>query len=168
MNLDEYRICRADGVYRWFHVRTLPLRDTEGRIVRWYALHTDIDDRKRVEEALCASEQNFRLIVDSVPGFVNTRTAKGELEFVNQQILDCFGKSQEELKGWATSDVVHPDDLPRTIAAVTNSIETGQPYDIEHRCRRADGVYRWFQSRGLPARDREGRIYPLVFSAYGY
>jgi PAS domain S-box-containing protein len=55
----EYRIRRADGVYRWFNVRALPLRDTEGPIIRWYALHTDIDDRKRVEEALRASELNF-------------------------------------------------------------------------------------------------------------
>ena len=48
----EYRIRRADGVYRWFHVRSLPWRDTEGRIIRWYTLRTDIDDRKRAEERL--------------------------------------------------------------------------------------------------------------------
>jgi formate hydrogenlyase transcriptional activator len=154
----EYRIRRADGIYRWFNVRALPWRDTEGRIIRWYALHTDIDDRKRVEEVLRASELNLCLVVDSIPGLVNTMTAEGENEFVSQQVLDYFGKSHEELKSWATSDAVHPDDLPRVIAAFTSSIETGQPYDTEHRIRRADGVYRWFQVRALPLRDTEGRI----------
>jgi len=154
----EYRIRRADGVYRWFNVRSLPWRDTEGRIIRWYTLRTDIDDRKRIEEALRASELNLGLVVDSIPGLVNTMTAEGENELVNQQVLAYFGRSPEELNSWATSDLIHPDDLPRVIAAFTSSIETGHPYDIEHRIRRADGVYRWFQVRALPLRDTEGRI----------
>src|SRR6266849_5412331 len=155
---NEYRIRRADGVYRWFQGRSLPLRDSEGRIIRWYSLITDIDDRKRAQEALRASELSFRLIVDSIPGLVTTRTADGKVEFVNQQTLEYFGKTPEELESWATNDVVHPDDLPYVIAAYTNAIETETPYDHVHRCRCADGVYRWFHSRGLPARDAEGRI----------
>src|SRR5216683_1470043 len=154
----EYRIRRADGVYRWFHVRSLPWRDTEGRIIRWYTLRTDIDDRKRAEEALRASELNFRMIVDSIPGLVCTMNAAGEVELLNRQVLEYFGKTIEELKNWSTSDAVHPDDLPQVIAAFTHSVETGNPYDIEHRCRRADGVYRWFQVRALPVRDTEGRV----------
>src|SRR6266403_2023305 len=47
-----YRIRRADGVYRWFQVRALPVRDTAGRIMRWYCLHTDIDQRKQAEDRL--------------------------------------------------------------------------------------------------------------------
>jgi PAS domain S-box-containing protein len=154
----EHRIRRADGVYRWFHVRALPLRGTEGRIIRWYVLSTDIDDRKRVEEALRASEHNLRQVVDSIPGLVCTMNAAGEVQLLNRQVLEYFGKTTEEMKNWATSDAVHPDDRPRVIAAFTNSVETGDPYDIEHRCRRADGVYRWFQVRALPVRDMEGRI----------
>src|SRR5882672_5352217 len=48
----ECRFCRADGVFRWFRVRAIPERDAEGRIVRWYCLHTDIDDRKQAEDRL--------------------------------------------------------------------------------------------------------------------
>jgi formate hydrogenlyase transcriptional activator len=154
----EIRIRRADGAYRWFQVRNHPLRDTEGHVLSWYVLLTDIDDRKHAEEALRASEVNLGLVVGSIPGLVNTMTAEGENEFVNQQVLEYFGKSHEELNSWATSDLVHPDDLPRVIAAFTSSIETGQPYDTEHRLRRADGVYRWFQVRARPLRDTAGRI----------
>jgi formate hydrogenlyase transcriptional activator len=161
----ELRQRRADGVYRWFQSRALPARDTEGRITCWYMLLTDIDDRKRAEDALRSNEQSLRLIVDSIPGFVSTATAAGELELVNRQVLEYFGRTVEELKNWETSDAIHPADLPRMIDAYRRAIETGQPLDVENRSRRADGVYRWFHVRGRPQRDAEGRIvrwYTLV------
>jgi PAS domain S-box-containing protein len=123
----------------------------------------NFDASQQAKEDLRANELNFRLIVDTIPGLVTTRTAEGKVEFVNQQTLECFGKTPEELESWATNDVVHPDDLPQVIAAYTRAIETGTPYDHEHRCRCADGVYRWFHSRGLPARDKEGRIIRWYF-----
>jgi formate hydrogenlyase transcriptional activator len=48
----EWRLRGKDGQYRWFLVRYHPLRDEEGRILRWYASGTDIDDRKRAEESM--------------------------------------------------------------------------------------------------------------------
>src|SRR3989454_7203985 len=161
----ELRQRRADGVYRWFQSRALPAHDTDGRINRWYMLLTDIDDRKRAEDALRLSEQGLRQIVDSIPGFVATLNAQGEVELVNRQVLEYFGKSTEELKNWATSDAVHPDDLPLLVAAWKRGIETGQPIVSEHRSRRFDGAYSWCLLRGHPQRDAEGRIvrwYTLV------
>ncbi len=49
---DEMRLRRADGEYRWFLVRTAPLFDEQGHILKWYGTSTDIEDRKRAEEAL--------------------------------------------------------------------------------------------------------------------
>jgi formate hydrogenlyase transcriptional activator len=89
---------------------------------------------------------------------VFTLSVAGEVELFNRQVLEYTGKTGEELKNWTTSDTVHPDDLPRAIDAWRRWLETGQPLDLELRQRRADGVYRWFQSRALPARDTEGRI----------
>jgi PAS domain S-box-containing protein len=154
----EFRQRRADGVYRWFQSRALPARDAEGRITCWYMLLTDIDDRKRTEDALRSNEQSLRLTVDSIPGFVSTMSAAGEAEFVSRQVLEYFGKSFEELKNWGANDTLHPDDRPRMIDAWSRAIETGQPFDFESRRRRADGVYRWFHLRSRPQRDAEGRI----------
>ena len=154
----EQRVRRFDNIYRWFRTNAQPFRDRDGRVIRWYGVATDIDDSKRAEEALRASELNFRVIIDSIPGLVHTLTAAGELEFVNQQNLDYFGKTLEELKSWASSDVFHPEDLPRAIDSWKHTLESGQPAEIECRLRRADGVYRWFQLRCLPLRDSEGRI----------
>jgi formate hydrogenlyase transcriptional activator len=154
----EQRVRRFDNIYRWFRTNAQPFRDRDGRVIRWYGVATDIDDSKRAEEALRASELNFRVIIDSIPGLVHTLTAAGELEFVNQQNLDYFGKTLEELKSWASSDVFHPEDLPRAIDSWKHTLESGQPAEIECRLRRADGVYRWFQLRCLPLRDSDGRI----------
>jgi formate hydrogenlyase transcriptional activator len=123
----------------------------------------NFDALQHAEGALRASEQSFRLIVDSIPGLVNTTTAEGEFEFVSQQCLDYFGTTLEELKaqeskGWTTSNIVHPDDFPRMLATWRRSVETGHPYESEYRVRRADGVYCWFHVRSLPWRDAEGRI----------
>jgi len=102
------------------------------------------------------SEQSFRLIVDSIPGLVCTMAPGGEVEFVNQQLLDYTGKTREELSDWRP--LMHPDDRERVMFQWTGSIQTGNAYEIEHRIRRADGVYRWFQVRGRPLLDTEGRI----------
>jgi PAS domain S-box-containing protein len=154
----ERRVRRNDGQYRWFLIQYNPLRDQRGEVIRWYAAGTDIDDRKRAEDALRSNEESLRLTIDSIPGFVSTANAAGELEFLSRQVLEYFGKTTEELKKWAISDAHHPDDLLRVIDAYRRAIETGEPLDVETRNRRADGVYRWFHVRGRPQRDADGRI----------
>src|SRR5580658_10125513 len=154
----ERLIRRFDGEYRRHMFRAEPLMDEHGNVVRWYGAITDIEDRKRAEDSLRSSEQNFRLIVNSMPGLVSTLTASGEIEFVNKQTLEYLGKPLYELKNWAVSDAVYPDDLPDVIATLKTSIETGQPTDVELRLRRADGKYRWFLLRRLPQYDNHGHI----------
>jgi PAS domain S-box-containing protein len=154
----EARIRRFDACYRWFLIRGNPLRDESGNILKWYGTCVDIEDRKLGEEALRARELSWRQIVDSIPGLVATMGPMGEVEFLNRQTLEYFGRTNEELKDWSLIGAVHPDDLPGVIAARQKCIETGQIYEVEHRCRRADGIYRWFQVRGLPVRNEEGTI----------
>jgi PAS domain S-box-containing protein len=154
----EARLRRFDGAYRWFLFRANPLRDESGKIVRWYGANTDIEDRKRAEELLRARELSWRQIVDNIPGLVATMSPLGDVEFLNKPTLEYFGKTNEELKDWSLIGAVHPDDLPAVIEARKTSLELGQIYEVEHRCRRADGVYRWFQVRGIPVRDAEGNI----------
>ena len=119
----------------------------------------DLAERlKRAEEELSALKINFQLIVDSIPVPVAVTSSSGEVEALNKATLEYFGRTFEELKGWKSSDVVHPDDLERTIAAQTAAHQTGSAYNVESRHRRADGVYRWFNVLGLPLRDTEGTI----------
>jgi formate hydrogenlyase transcriptional activator len=154
----ELRIRRADGAYRWFHARSLPLRDSAGRVVRWYSLFTDIEDRKRAEEALRTSEQSLRLLVESIPGFVFVTSADGRLEYVNQRILDYSGKDLRDFAGLQWDRMIHPTDLPVAIASWVENVAAGLPHEAEWRFLGADGAYRWFHNRVEPLLDGEGRV----------
>jgi PAS domain S-box-containing protein len=154
----EARLRRLDGVYRWFLFRFCPLADRSGQAVKWCGIISDIDDRKRTEDDLRIRNGEFRSIADNIPALIALMKPNGEVETVNRQTREYFGATLEELIHWASADAVHPEDLPRVIAAWSRSVATEEPYDIEHRVRRADGVYRWFHLRGLPARDSEGRV----------
>ena len=72
------RLRRADGEYRWHQVRAQPLRDREGRIVQWYGLSIDIDDRKRAEQALQEEHERLRQL-ESDLAHMNRRSMIGEL-----------------------------------------------------------------------------------------
>ena len=121
-------------------------------------LRKELAEHKRAEEALREGELNFNLIVDSIPAPVAVTSPSGEVEALNQPTLEYFGRTFEELKGWKSSDVVHPDDLQRTVAAQMEAHQKGTAYNVESRHRRADGTYRWFNVLGLPLRDAQGRI----------
>src|SRR5262249_50542890 len=82
----------------------------------------------------------------------------GAREHVNRRVLEYFGRTLDQPNHWGPPAAVHPTDLPLVIAAWQHAVETGEPYEFEHRIRRFDGEYRWFQSRGLPLRDGDGRI----------
>ena len=153
----EARLRRFDGEYRWFELRACPLRDASGQ-VKWCGVNTDIEDRRTTEEGLRAIERRFRLVVDGLPAVVTLMTPEGELEDANRHMLEYFGATLEQLKARPTTESFHPDDRPEVDARWRRSVETGDPYDFEARLRRADGVYRWFHTRGFPLRDTAGRV----------
>jgi PAS domain S-box-containing protein len=168
----NFRVGNAQGGYRSFTSRAEPLRASDGTLLYWIGINFDIEERKQAEfylaegqrlqeeltQALRKSEEALRLVVNGIGALVATYTAGGELEYVNQQLLDFFGKTLEELKDWRNNETIHPDDLDRIAAAWTDSLTTGCPYDDVHRYRRSDGAYRWFSSCARPSRDGEGRV----------
>ena len=155
----QARIRRFDGAYRRFLVRARPITNPSGEIVKWSAMTTDVEDQQpAAEEALRIGESRFRTIADSIPAQIAVMTPSGEVESANRQFLEYIGATLEELKGWSPGDTVHPDDSPLEIAAWKRSLATGEPYDIEMRTRRTDGVYRWVHVRGLPVKHDDGRV----------
>jgi PAS domain S-box-containing protein len=152
----EARLRRYDGEYRWFLFRASPLREETGKVIQWYGTNTDIEDLKRAEERVQASEIRLRLLVDSIPGLVYTLTPSGDIESANQPILTYTGKTLDELKDWPA--LIHADDRAQVLTSWSNSITTGGCYEIEHRVLGANGEYRWFHARGLPYRDPSGGI----------
>src|SRR5882672_1664546 len=149
---DEMRLQRADGEYCWFLVRTAPLRDERGNIVKWYGVSIDIEDRKR-------AESQSRTLLDAIPQQIWSGPADGTLDYCNERWRSNMGLGLEELQGDGWQTVLHPDDRERVLKAWHESVANGTPYEQEERHRGADGRYRWFLSRGVPLRDDDGRIF---------
>jgi PAS domain S-box-containing protein len=150
----EARLRRFDGQFRWFLIRLNPLRDADGRILRWYGTRTDIEDRKRAETALRQQEREMRQILDLAPQHLGAFDANGTPVYANRAMLDYFGLTLDE---WIASGVrqnVHRDDVDAALRFRAHMADR----EVELRLRRHDGTYRWFLVRGSAIRDDQGRL----------
>jgi PAS domain S-box-containing protein len=101
---------------------------------------------------------DYLLIADCIPGLIGITGPDGAVESCNRAVLEYYGVTLEAIQGWASSKLVHPDDIPGMIAKQKRSLETGERLLSEIRLLRADGVYRWFQIHGEPLRNSRGEI----------
>lgn len=161
----ELRLRQADGAYRWFVSDGKPMRDSQGRILRWWVISVDINEQKRdkalIAHALAevsASEDRLSNIINAIPGFVWSAAPDGSVGFVNQRWCDYTGMSLDEARGdgWARS--VHPDDAEQLAHYWAALLQSGEAGEYEARLRRYDGDYRWFLVRAVPQRDAWGVV----------
>lgn len=154
----EYRFRAGDGQYRYVTDRAVVLRDRNGAATAVVGCVLDVDEQRRSELALAASDARFRQLADAMPIFVWTARPDGSFEFFNRRWSEYSGLSVEA----ASPDMratLHPDDLDQCAQAWFSSIRTGAPYQMECRYRDAStGAYRWHLARAVPARDSEGRV----------
>ncbi len=154
----EVRIRRSDGAYRWFLCRGLPLRGAEGRVVSWYKLLTDIDERKHAEQRLKEQEAELRQILDLSHQLVGVLGPARQRLYLNHTALEYLGVSLDEWRQRGPGLSIHPEDVDRLYAYADRASSTGVPYEVEARVRKYDGSYRWFQFRFNPVRDEQGQI----------
>jgi PAS domain S-box-containing protein len=118
----------------------------------------DITDRKYAERAAKEGTERFRFLAESMPQMVFTAKPNGDVDYFNQQWSAFTGFSFEEIKDWRWTRFIHPDDLAETVKLWSHSLRTGEPFEFQHRFRRADGIHRWHLSRACPMRDAAGTI----------
>jgi PAS domain S-box-containing protein len=154
----ELRCRNGNGTYHWFLNRNCPLRDNEGNIIKWYGTLTNIDALKETERALQIREHELLGIIETIPSMLWSLWPNGEPNHLSQRFLEYFDVPLEEIASRGWENYVHPDDREESSKAFFRAIKTGEPYNIINRLRRADGEYRWHQSRGEPLRDPHGKI----------
>lgn len=115
-------------------------------------------ERHATFSALRDSESQLRDLANAMPHLVWTADATGRVDFYNERAQEYAGLAKNADGRWTWAPVLHPDDRDATLAAWTRSVETGVPYQIEHRVEMAGGGFRWHISRGIAARDDAGRI----------
>jgi PAS domain S-box-containing protein len=101
----EHRFRRADGTYRWFLNRSLPMKDERGRVVRWFGTATDVEDAKRAEAELRASEERFRAFMDHSPTVALLKDEAGRYVYGNRQWWRQFPASKAVRLGMTDADL---------------------------------------------------------------
>ncbi len=148
----------ADGKFRQFLTRVLPVLDSENKIYRWFGTNTDISKQIEAEQKIKESEAKFRTLSETVPHMIWTAEPDGKRNFFNQYVLDYTGKTFDELYGDGWQKMISPLDLERTLQQWHHSIQTGEDFKIENRWLHHDGSYRWYLVRGIAQKDKRGKI----------
>src|SRR6266567_306268 len=155
----EARLRRFDGEYRWFLFRTNPLHDESGNIAKWLGINTDIEDRKKAEEALRANERDLSQMINAIPTFIQMSRPDGTVLSVNQAVLDYHGVSLQDVQKEDFRDrFYHPDDVKSLREERKDALKRPLQFEYEQRALGKDGRYRWFLVRYNPLLDEQGRI----------
>jgi PAS domain S-box-containing protein len=148
----------ADGVFRPFLTRIVPMCSPEGEVCGWFGTNVEIGGQLKAESSLRRSEAQFAVLTDAMPQMVWSTLPDGYHDFFNAGWYSFTGVPQGSTDGEGWAGVFHPDDQAEAMRRWQHSLQTGEPYEVEYRLRRADGDWRWTLGRALPVRDRDGTI----------
>jgi PAS domain S-box-containing protein len=115
-------------------------------------------ERQRSQQALQQSEDQLRLMTETIPQQVWTAQPNGEIDYYNERWCDFTGKTVEQLKSESWEQIIHPEDLPKVKAVWTQAVQNGSEYEVETRMLSASGEYRWILGQARPLRDQQGQI----------
>src|SRR5467141_116043 len=180
----EYRVRRHDGAYGWFKTRGTPIRDSEGRIIKWFGSCTDITDRRRAEEALYHSEQALRRARDELEVKVVERTA--ELQRSEAYLAEAQTLSRTGSFGWHVSSGkifwseetfrifqydrtaaptvervlqrVHPQDAAFVKQTIERASQDGKDFEHEYRLVMPDGLVKHVHVLARALGDASGEL----------
>jgi PAS domain S-box-containing protein len=140
----EGRFRRFDGEFRWFLFRGSPLRDRSGNVAKWYGINTDLEERKRAEDALRNSEERWRSVFENSAIGVALTDLNGRFLATSRVFQAIVGYTEEELRALNFLDVTHEDYRPSNWALITELVEgKRRQFQIEKKYRRKDGSSIW-------------------------
>jgi PAS domain S-box-containing protein len=160
----EHRLLMPDGSVKYVHVVAHALTDESGN-PEYVGSAMDITEQHQAKAALekalaeiKKSEDQLRIIIDTIPTLAWCTLPDGSAEFLNQRWLDYTGLSTEEARNWGWRVALHAEDSTKLMDKWRAAVATGEPFEAEARFRRADGTYRWCLARAVPLRDKLGNI----------
>lgn len=113
---------------------------------------------KRAEQAVAHSEERLRFMAEAMPQKIFTTRADGYVDYINHEWMKFTGLGFEELRNDGWLQIIHPEDLEEHVRRWKHAVGTGEYFEMEHRFRRRDGVFRWHLTRAHAMRDEDGRV----------
>ncbi len=154
----EFRVVWPDGSVHWLYERGKIIFGSNGRPSYMTGACVDITAHKANQEIIRESAERFRFLADNIPQVVWQAQADGSIEFFNHHWYSYTGLTPEASADWNWAAAIHPDDVEENLRTWRLAVETGGSFEIEHRIRRSDGVFRWHLGRGHAMRDDLGNI----------
>ena len=151
----QFDIVGLEGKRRHMETHAAPLRQPDGTLVH-LAVTADISERKQAEELLRRSEERFRALVTASSDVVY-RMSPDWSEMGQLDGRGFVADAREPRSDWL-NEYIHPDDQPPVLQAIREAVRTRNPFQLEHRVRRADGTLGWTYSRAVPLLNGNGEI----------
>ncbi len=155
---DTFPIRGADGEYRWFLSRAFPVRDANGKVLRWFGTNTDVTAERQAREELQQSEDRRRLLADNMSQMAYVADGDGRVSWVNQRWIDFTGMNVEDMNDGGWSKVVDPAHFEGMVNSYAKAQERKETWEHIFRLRSTTGEYRWFLSRSVPIMDDAGNV----------
>ncbi|HEY3284846.1 MAG TPA: PAS domain-containing protein [Armatimonadota bacterium] len=156
-----FRYHPPDRTLRWLYLRGRVFFEASlglHRPVRILGILSDVTDERQAAEALIESERRFHALAEGLPLIVWTTTPAGDCDYLSSQWSLFTGQPDAESLGKGWLECVHPEDWDSTDAAWAVALESGAEFLTEHRIRRVDGIFFWFEARAVPVRGPDRRI----------
>ncbi len=161
----EYRMVRPDGGIVWLQDDAVLLRDDRGEPLYRQGVRFDITARKEAEEHLREAETRYRTLVEQIPAITYIDECLSPDDpgswptlYISPQVETILGYSPEEWRRdpelWG--NLIHPDDVERSMEADLRHYETGEPLAIEVRLIAKDGSTHWIRDEAIIVRDDDG------------
>ena len=154
----ELRLLRNDGTPFWASLACNVVQEADSaQVVR--IVFSDITDRRRAEQALLASEQKYKQLLENSPAIVYSFSMKRGGIYYSSQTTKIMGYSSEYLYAnprlW--NDLIHLEDRA-TVAAAMAEFKRGTPFNIEYRIKNSQGNWLWFNDRSIGQREEDGDV----------
>jgi PAS domain S-box-containing protein len=151
-----------DGYYNFVYQPSL---NGKGKVTGILVHGVDVTEQVLARKKVQASEERLRFMAESMPQKVFTATPNGDTEYLNPQWATYTGLDLNNISNWGWTQFIHPEDIDATIASWEQSLKCGEPFQIENRFRRHDGVYRHHLNRAQALRDKNGKILMWIGSS---
>jgi len=135
-----------------------PLKDSDGRVTGIFVHGADVTDRTKADAALGQIEPRLRGLLQTIPGFIWTADATGEIDYISPRFLAFVGRDEARFKSAFWPEFIHREDMPKVIEVWKRVNASRSSFQIDVRLLRHDRVWRWLDIRAEPELGADGQI----------